>query len=118
MQKGTDAVATVKGKLKTGAFCVNDGVIYYYGTAENDDTDAVRAVTVENAAAGKVPEKLFVPEVKKADLADIYVKNGNVFCYFSNGDKNKPLNELRVYKGAAEPGTDGTAQVIYSRKKK
>ncbi len=118
MQKGTDAVATVKGKLKTGAFCVNDGVIYYYGTAENDDTDAVRAVTVENAAAGKVPEKLFVPEVKKSDLADIYVKNGNVFCYFSNGDKNKPLNELRVYKGAAEPGTDATAQVIYSRKKK
>lgn len=118
MQKGTDAASTVKGKLKTGAFCVDGGVIYYYGTAGNDDTNAVRAVSVENAAAGKIPEKLFVPEVKKADLADIYVKNGNVFCYFSNGDKNKPRNELRVYKGAAEPGTNASAQVIYTRNRK
>ncbi|MBR5059489.1 MAG: hypothetical protein IKX06_01810 [Clostridia bacterium] len=95
-------VTKLSGRLAAGAFSIYSDRIYYYGTAGDGSTrNAVYCISADDLLANKTPVFLFEPlpdpSRKKAAVSDIYAFEGGAAVYFSNGEKERPYNELVLY---------------------
>lgn len=99
---GSETRLTLSEALHSAAFCEDDGYIYY------NAKDGIYKVSPGNVSENKRGEKVVALDGREYDVSDIYVSGKNIYCYFSNGEKEKPYNELVKYEAGEKFGEGKT----------
>ncbi len=114
---------------RSAAFFVNDGYVYYYGCRSVDEKTGqplekgiyriLSTGTTDSGVVGGSPELVISMEGREYDVSDMYMSDGYLYCYSSNGEKENKYMVLEAF-GIDDNGlADGkTSKVIFSSKAK
>lgn len=110
--------AALNDVLLSGAFCADGQNIYYYGKKSETSPKGIYRVNISDISMGNTgnSELLVDLSAAKEDVSDLYVDGDMIYCYFTNGAKEKAAAELSVFK-SGDAYKDASNIFNYRRKK-